>query len=59
MKSYLVAIRRTYIHGRDITVDANSKEEAEQKALESIGNYDLNILDMKEDEDFAEVRYEL
>jgi hypothetical protein len=59
MNSYVVAIRRTYIHGRNITVSAETEEEAEKKALEQIGDHDLSIVNMKEDEDFAEVQYKL
>jgi len=59
MRAYVVAIRRTYVHGRDVTIHAENEQEAERLALEQIGNYDLNIIDMKPEEDFAETRYEI
>ena len=58
-KKYLVSIRRTYIHGAFIEVEAESAEDAEAWALENMGNYDMRIVEMKPDEDFAEVQHEV
>jgi len=57
-RKYVVSIRRTYIHGAFIEVEAESVEEAEAWALENMGNYDMRIIDMKPEEDFAEAQYD-
>lgn len=59
MKKYAVSISRTYIHSATINVEAENEEQAEQKALAEIGNHDMSIKSIDENEDYAEVLYEI
>ena len=59
MKKYEVVISRTYVHTATIIIEAKDKQEAEQKALEEIGDHDMSINCGLTDDDEATVLREI
>ena len=53
MKRYKVHVIRTGYGHHDIEVDANSKKEAEKKALEQAGDYDFSEYDSDYEVEYA------
>lgn len=59
MKKFNVYITRTYVHGATIQVEADSPKDAEQKAIEEIGDHSMSIKEGLPDHDTADCEGEI
>ena len=59
MNKYRVYVSRKNIHATTIAVEAKNEEEAEARALEIMGNYDMRITAIDPDGDYAKVQHQI